>query len=191
MWCETPSFEKNGAKKVEVRVSINKQDYTIQGSAFTYYLNTKAEKTLAFGPGLLKDNAIKTETMFYIQARNLNNQNRESGADEFVISIFRPDIMTLLEQERERLQNLERLRIEEEKKKVPKKDQDEDRAAADEDHENQDEQGEEHHEVVVTKTLEEELEEKSNIPFIVEDQDDGSYIVKYTVDEPCDVKIII
>lgn len=24
MWCETPSFEKHGAKKVEVRVSINK-----------------------------------------------------------------------------------------------------------------------------------------------------------------------
>jgi len=24
MWCESPSFEKHGAKKVEVRVSINK-----------------------------------------------------------------------------------------------------------------------------------------------------------------------
>jgi dynein heavy chain len=29
MWCETPSFEKHAAKKVEVTVSINKGDYTI------------------------------------------------------------------------------------------------------------------------------------------------------------------
>ena len=36
-----------------------------------------------FGPGVLRENAIKNETMFYIQTRNLNNQNRESGADEF------------------------------------------------------------------------------------------------------------
>ena len=33
---------------------------------YSYYLNTKAEKTLAFGPGLLRDNAVGTVTMFYI-----------------------------------------------------------------------------------------------------------------------------
>ena len=60
-------------------------------------MNTKAEKTIAFGPGLLRENAIKTETMFYIQARNLNNQNRESGADEFDIKITRPDLVARLE----------------------------------------------------------------------------------------------
>ena len=56
MYCETPSFEKHGPKKSEVRVSINKMDYSIECANFTYYLNTKAEKTIAFGPGLLKDN---------------------------------------------------------------------------------------------------------------------------------------
>lgn len=66
LYCDTPSFEKHGAKQVEVRVSINKQDYTIQGSFFKYYLNTKAEKTLAFGPGLLEKNAIGVDTCFYI-----------------------------------------------------------------------------------------------------------------------------
>lgn len=50
---------------------------------YSYFLNSKAEKTLMFGPGVLRDNAIKCDTMFYIQTRNLNNQNRESGADEF------------------------------------------------------------------------------------------------------------
>lgn len=56
MYCDTPSFEKHGAKKSEVRVSINKMDYTIECANFTYYLNTKADKTIAFGPGLMKDN---------------------------------------------------------------------------------------------------------------------------------------
>ncbi len=31
--------------------------------------------------------------MFYIQARNANNQNRESGSDEFIVQIVRPDIL--------------------------------------------------------------------------------------------------
>lgn len=141
----------------------------------------------------MKENAIKTETMFYIQARNLNNQNRESGADEFVITITRPDIMALLEQERERLMNLERLRVEEEKKKVPvKKEHEEERNYEDEQNGQEGEEGaEDQGDPVVSKTLEEELMEKAMIPFVVDDNDDGSYIVRYQVDEPCDVRILI
>lgn len=70
---------------------------------YVYFLNTKAEKSLMFGPGLLKENAVKAETMFYIQARNFNNQNRESGADEFIITITRPDMVEKLERERTRI----------------------------------------------------------------------------------------
>lgn len=58
--------------------------------------------------------------MFYIQARNHLNQNRESGADEFVVNIIRPDMVVLLEQERARLAE-ERARLEEENKKGPTK----------------------------------------------------------------------
>lgn len=72
---------------------------------FSYYLNSKADKTLMFGPGLLKENAIKAETIFYIQARNTNNQNRESGADEFHIEIIRPDLWQELVDERHREAN--------------------------------------------------------------------------------------
>lgn len=88
--CSTPNFENYGPRKVDVFVSINKQDFTITKASYTYYLNTKADKTLAYGPGLLMDNSLH-ETMFIIQARNKDNKCRESGADEFVVKIVRPD----------------------------------------------------------------------------------------------------
>lgn len=54
---------------------------------FNYFLNTKANKTLAFGPGLLKNNTTKKPTFFFIQSRNKNDENRKSGKDEFRIKI--------------------------------------------------------------------------------------------------------
>lgn len=64
--CETPSFEQFGAKKVDVVVSINKGDYTITKSYFTFYLNTKGENSIAYGPGLLNTNCAGEETCFII-----------------------------------------------------------------------------------------------------------------------------
>lgn len=91
--CISPSFEIYGPRKVEVVISINKADFTITKAYYTYYLNTKAEYTIAFGPGLLTENAVGQETMFVIQARNKENKNRESGADDFVVRIIRPDLI--------------------------------------------------------------------------------------------------
>ena len=90
LWCETPNFESFGAKKAEVRLSINKGDFTITSSSFTYYLNTKAEKTIAYGPGLLQENLCGHETVFLIQARNTKGFNRESGSDNFEVKITAP-----------------------------------------------------------------------------------------------------
>jgi dynein heavy chain len=96
--CETPSFEQFGPRRVEVRLSFGKLDLTITKSEFTYFLNTKADQTIAFGPGLLHDNAVGVETMFYIQSRNADGKNRESGSDEFTISIRRPDLEQQVEE---------------------------------------------------------------------------------------------
>ena len=41
------------------------------------------------GPGLLKNNALGKETVFYIQARDKNNENRTSGDDKFRVTIVR------------------------------------------------------------------------------------------------------
>jgi len=87
-------------------VSINKGDYTITHSSFTYYLNTQGDKCIAYGPGLLADNATSTETMFVIQARNKKDMNRESGADEFVVSIIRPDLVPVEEDEETKAKRL-------------------------------------------------------------------------------------
>lgn len=92
--CDTPSFEQFGPKKVTVTVSINKADYTITSTEYAYFLNTKAEKTIAYGPGLLSGefkNAVGEETVFIIQARDGENKNRTSGNDSFIVEIIRPD----------------------------------------------------------------------------------------------------
>jgi len=54
LWCETPNFEKEGPRKAEVTLTIGKGDFTITHTSFIYFLNTTAEHTIAYGPGLLK-----------------------------------------------------------------------------------------------------------------------------------------
>lgn len=50
-------------------------------------MNTRAYKSLAYGPGLLNDGAIGQPTEFIIQARNDNGENRRSGRDKFQVKI--------------------------------------------------------------------------------------------------------
>jgi dynein heavy chain len=87
-------------------------------------MNTRAYKSLAYGPGLLNEGAVGHPTEFIIQARNDLGENRKSGRDNFQVKITRVG------------DNLE-------------------------------------------------------IPCQVLDKDDGQYVVKYQVDEECDVKIDI
>lgn len=54
---------------------------------FTYFMNTRAYKSLAYGPGLLRDGAINAPTEFIIQARNDLGENRKSGRDNFQVKI--------------------------------------------------------------------------------------------------------
>lgn len=56
-------------------------------TTFLFFMNTRANKCLAYGPGLLEDQAINTPTTFVIQARNENCQNRQSGRDNFTVKI--------------------------------------------------------------------------------------------------------
>jgi hypothetical protein len=50
-------------------------------------LNTRAYKSLAFGPGILKDQAVGEPVEFIVQARNDEGQNRRSGRDHFQVII--------------------------------------------------------------------------------------------------------
>lgn len=65
---------------------------TITKAEFTYFLNTKADQTICFGPGLLEENHVEGEAVFLIQARNTEGVNRTTGGDNFVAKIKRLDI---------------------------------------------------------------------------------------------------
>lgn len=68
--CTTPSFENIGPKEAEVRLSLKGGDLTTTVATFKYFMNTRAYKTLAYGPGLYDNNAPNLPTVFVIQARN-------------------------------------------------------------------------------------------------------------------------
>jgi dynein heavy chain len=50
-------------------------------------MNTRAYKSLGYGPGLLPEGAIGHPTEFIIQARNDSGENRKSGRDNFQVKI--------------------------------------------------------------------------------------------------------
>jgi len=74
--CVTPNFEQFGPKEAVVQVVIASEEITTTWSMFNYFLNTRANKTLAYGAGLLQDVAVGTPIEFVIQARNDEGQNR-------------------------------------------------------------------------------------------------------------------
>ena len=67
--CETPSFEKFGAGDVIVKVSIGTDGYTVHRVKFSYFVNTKSTKCIAFGPGVLEQGFWGIKSSFIIQAR--------------------------------------------------------------------------------------------------------------------------
>lgn len=54
-------------------------------------MNTRAAKSLAFGTGLLQEQAVGETAQFLIQARNDNAENRQSGRDTFQVYIRTDD----------------------------------------------------------------------------------------------------
>lgn len=122
--CLSPNFEDFGAKEAVMQVSCANGDLTTTWIPFNFFLNTRAVKSLAYGPGLLKESVVGAEVEFIIQARNDLCENRQSGNDTFEVRITN-------------------------------------------------EAG------------------GAEIPCEITDRNDGSYIVKYQVDDECDCKIKI
>ena len=54
---------------------------------YKYFLNTIADKSLCYGPGLQEDQQAGQPDRFTIQAINELGENRTSGADEFRITL--------------------------------------------------------------------------------------------------------
>ena len=87
--CVTPNFEAYGPKECVIQLQISGGDLTTTWIPFNYFLNTRALKSLAYGPGLLNDVAINAPVEFIIQARNDLGENRISGRDHFEVKIFK------------------------------------------------------------------------------------------------------
>jgi dynein heavy chain len=121
-----------------MQLLIGNGDLTTTWIPFQYFLDTKASKSLVYGPGVLKENLVGHETEFVIIARNELNENRTSGRDTFIVKI---------------------------KKELPK--------PADY---NEEESG--------PYKIKYDSQE---VPII--DNDDGSYSVKYQVDEESEVQV--
>lgn len=51
--CVTPSFETFGPRECVIQLAIGSDDLTTTWITFNYFLNTRAAKSLAYGPGLL------------------------------------------------------------------------------------------------------------------------------------------
>ena len=83
----TPSFLEVGAKDLEVRIKIDNEELSTNPIKFSIYYDTKADKTIFFGPGLLDGSTPEAPTSFIIRARNEFNENRTSGRDEFIVTV--------------------------------------------------------------------------------------------------------
>lgn len=78
----TPDFGDKGNVAI-VQLSFASSDLTTTYAEFSFFLDTRAEKSLCYGPGLLTDCAINEPVEFIIQARNESEENRTSGRDNF------------------------------------------------------------------------------------------------------------
>lgn len=87
--CMTPSFEQFGPKEAIMQLKIGSEEISTTWVNFNYFLNTRAAKSLAFGPGCMQQEISPGfESEFTIQARNDLGENRTSGRDKFDLLVY-------------------------------------------------------------------------------------------------------
>lgn len=165
--CTTPSFDEFGPKEAVMQIAIGSEDITTTHIPFHYFLNTRANKSLCYGPGILENAVINHPVEFIIQARNDLGENRTSGRDQFEVKITRK--VPIIEE-------------------APAEGEEEGEAkeAADKAKKDAAPPGEDGQPApVADKPKFQEVE----IPCELVDHDDGRYTVSYTSDQPGDVTV--
>ncbi|KRW98533.1 P-loop containing nucleoside triphosphate hydrolase [Pseudocohnilembus persalinus] len=229
--CISPNFEQYGPKEVEITLQINNLDYTLTGPRYLYFFNTVPYYTLVYGPGVMNNNRVGVATQFFIQARNKDNINRESGADKFLVSITRNDIRA---KQNEESNNQDKsmaftkaskndlsktVDVQQRNKQdisgiITKRDSDMELSVAmiksrgfnqsgksplknqlninqnqdNEEYIDQSEFDSENEDIYENNDLV-DLNDPSSVDFVMQDNEDGSYMVTYVVPEPCTVTI--
>lgn len=164
MVCETPDLSKNHNTEIEcvVQIQIQGGDLSTTWIPFTFFLNTKAARSLAYGPGLLYDCAPGHPVEFVIQARNEKCENRASGRDNFQVKATR------VKKEGEKPKPVEEEKDPAEQADGEAEGEGEDQPPA---------------EVVPEQSNEIEVE--------ITDNNDGTYSCRYSMDEEGEVKVEI
>lgn len=85
---KTPNFRKYGHRSVDVYLMIDEDLVSVTKTSFTYFVDTKCEKSCAYGPGLHHEQNAEEETVFIINARDEDNNNRTSGRDDWNVKIW-------------------------------------------------------------------------------------------------------
>jgi hypothetical protein len=82
-------FDNGTGAECVVQLALGSSDITTTYVNFNYYLNTRAGKSLAYGPGVLDQVVAGQPVEFVIQARNDKEENRVSGKDVFEVKVTR------------------------------------------------------------------------------------------------------
>ena len=80
--CLSPDWSKFSPGEVDVRVSIGGEGLTVNRIKWNYYVNTKPQKCVAYGPGLFEKGGLwGFPAIFKIQAKDTSGRNRSSGGE--------------------------------------------------------------------------------------------------------------
>eukprot|EP00282_Hemiselmis_andersenii_P033114 CAMPEP_0169473832 /NCGR_PEP_ID=MMETSP1042-20121227/25923_1 /TAXON_ID=464988 /ORGANISM="Hemiselmis andersenii, Strain CCMP1180" /LENGTH=751 /DNA_ID=CAMNT_0009587801 /DNA_START=155 /DNA_END=2407 /DNA_ORIENTATION=- len=80
--CLSPDWSKYNPGEVDVRVSIGGEGLTVNKIKWNYYVNTKPQKCVAYGPGLFEKGGVwGFPSVFKIQAKDTSGRNRSSGGE--------------------------------------------------------------------------------------------------------------
>eukprot|EP00937_MAST-01D_sp_MAST-1D-sp2_P001104 g1104.t1 len=85
--CEAPDVLSLGPVECQVRVRIDDYGLSLTALRAQFHTISAASQTLAFGPGLLRGNSAGFRTTFVVQAICADGSLRETGADEFRVTI--------------------------------------------------------------------------------------------------------
>ncbi|CAM9145324.1 unnamed protein product [Phaeothamnion confervicola] len=89
--CTVPDLLAAGLPpgEIEMRASLAGGGFTVVAVIFTAFPVTVSSMCFVYGPGVLEGGCSGRETVFIIQARDADGQNRQFGGDEFDI-VIRP-----------------------------------------------------------------------------------------------------
>jgi hypothetical protein len=74
--------------QVDVRVSLGDDGYTVNRVKYLFYINTRPQQCIAFGPGLAPSANWGIPARFRIQAKDSTGANRTSGMDGFIVRCY-------------------------------------------------------------------------------------------------------